>query len=331
MQKTNIKLILNDTEKGNTRLEFKISGNNINYVIMNTIRRSILSYIPIYAFTSFNFEKNTSIYNNNYIKLRLNNLPIWGIENKLTFIDNEIKNNEIKEKEEDSDSEEEIDLNSDTDVNASSLKQMTMYINYKNKTNNNITVTTNDANFYFAESQIENPYNVAIQIVKLQPNQEISFSSITSIGCEQNNGSIFSPVSVCAYKEIKSNEFDFFIESRGQLTEINIISIAIDNIIKRINNFILLMKETNVDDMSEGVIELKNEDHTLGNLISKGLQEHKDISFGGYRMIHPCSKKIEISYNKKEGSKKNIVGIIKEVTDEYIDLFNDIKKLISKL
>ena len=68
-----------DSTYGNTRLEITIKGENIDYIIINTLRRSVLSYIPNYAFTQFNFKKNTSIFNNNYLKLRILNLPVWGI------------------------------------------------------------------------------------------------------------------------------------------------------------------------------------------------------------------------------------------------------------
>ena len=36
----------------NNYLEINISGDDINYIILNTIRRTLLRYIPIYAFDS---------------------------------------------------------------------------------------------------------------------------------------------------------------------------------------------------------------------------------------------------------------------------------------
>ena len=49
--------IKHDNELGNSRLDFKLSGPNINYIIANTIRRTIFTDIPIYAFNEFTFEK----------------------------------------------------------------------------------------------------------------------------------------------------------------------------------------------------------------------------------------------------------------------------------
>ena len=41
-------IIKYNKDLGNSILELKIKGKNINYIIINTIRRTILSDIPIY-------------------------------------------------------------------------------------------------------------------------------------------------------------------------------------------------------------------------------------------------------------------------------------------
>ena len=70
VNKVTTKIIQHEKELGNSRLDCKISGPNINYIIANTIRRTIFNDIPIYAFSEFKFDKNTSIFHNNYLKLR---------------------------------------------------------------------------------------------------------------------------------------------------------------------------------------------------------------------------------------------------------------------
>ena len=51
-------------------LHLNISGSSVNYIIVNTIRRIILNHIPIHAFNydDIIITKNTSVYNNNYMK-----------------------------------------------------------------------------------------------------------------------------------------------------------------------------------------------------------------------------------------------------------------------
>ena len=93
VNKVNLKVTEHTKELGNSRLDFKMSGPNINYIVANTIRRTIFSDIPVYAFNEFKFEKNTSVFHNNYLKLRLRHMPVWGIENTVEYIDYNIKSN----------------------------------------------------------------------------------------------------------------------------------------------------------------------------------------------------------------------------------------------
>jgi len=326
VDKIKINTINYDKTTGTSRLELKMSGSNLDYIIMNTLRRTIMSDVPMYAFDSFKFEKNTSVFNNNYIKLRLMNIPVWHIENNIIFYE-PLNENKLNGDDDDNDDEHDTlnheDYSVEEKINTTNIKQLTMYISFKNKTKDILTTTTEHAKFYYNEKLINSPYKTPIPLVDLQPDQEIAFSSISKLGIEEQNA-IYSPVSVCYYKMINDNEFDFIIESRGQLHEQRIISVAIDNIIKRMDNFLKLLKETKIDDKMEGIINVNNEGHTLGNIISRGLQQHSDISFGGYRLIHPLAKKLEIIYKMKKAGK--IINIIEDVINYYTDIYSEIKK-----
>ena len=331
MQKVeDIKITVTNKEKevGESRLEFKLEGAQIDHIISNTMRRVILSDIPIYAFNEFKFEKNTGVLHNDYIKQRIRHLPIWNIDNTIDTIQNTV---EIKETvvEEDDDFNMDVEKN----INISSLKQVTMYVNHKNKSNDIITVTTDNANFYYEEKQITSPYKTPIPIVKLQPNQEIAFSAISKIGIENENA-MYSAVCIIAYKIIDSTKFEFAIESRGQLTEKRILQVALINIDKKLKNFVKLLKDDsakiNSDEKNnEGKIIVNNEDHTMGNLISRGMQMHKKILFAGYSLPHPLVKKVIYEYKHVDGA--NIIKIIEDVIDYYTEIFSNIKKHIDKL
>lgn len=336
VNKVDIKILNHVEEIGNSRLDFKISGSNINYIIVNTIRRTIFSDIPTYAFNEFNFEKNTSIFHNNYLKLRLRHMPVWGIENTIEFIDYNIKINNLETiPEENEDDDDNVELDVEKNLNMSNLKQFTMYINVKNTSNDIINVSTANAKFYYAEKQIQSPYKNPILILKLQPTQEITFSAITKIGTEQEDA-MFGIACIAAYKEINPNEFDFFIESRGQISEKRIMYVAIINIERRMQYFLKLLKEdkTNItkddytnntkeDNKIMGEIIVNNEDHTLGNLITSGLQLHPKIAFAGYNLPHPLGKKIILHYKLKQQS--DIKKIIEEVIEYLTDIFSQVK------
>jgi DNA-directed RNA polymerase alpha subunit len=149
MSKIIIKQILWDKELMNSRLEFNIKG--VNHTVINTFRRIILSSIPIYVFNKIKISENTSVFNNNYMHNRIKNLPVFGI-----YSDNPIytapKQN-IK-KEVDDEGLEEIEINAENeDINSSSLKQLTMYVDYINNSNDIVTVGTNDCKFYYSEKK----------------------------------------------------------------------------------------------------------------------------------------------------------------------------------
>lgn len=332
VNKVNLKITEHTQELGNSRLDFKMSGANMNYIIANTIRRTIFSDIPIYSFSEFKFDKNTSVFHNNYLKLRLRHMPVWGIENTVEFIEYNILNDLEDIQEENENDGDNVELNVEKTLSMSNLKQFTMYINAKNKSNDIMTVSTADAKFYYEEKQIESPYKTPIPIVKLQPGQEIAFSAITKLGSEQEDA-MYGAACIAGYKQVKEDEFDFFVESRGQLDEKRIVYVAMINIERKMRNFLKLLNEENKnsnkiktdEDETQGLIIINNEDHTLGNLIARGLQLHPKISFAGYNLPHPLAKKVHFHYKLEKPA--DIKSIIKEVIDYYSDIFNQIKKL----
>jgi len=333
-----IEVIKYDSVIGDSRLELHIFGDEINYIIMNTLRRIIYTDIPIYAFTNINFDKNTTIYHNNYLRLRISQMPVWGIINNHEILHDNTKNNEdIKDSNihdnnnnDNNDNDDDIDIEQTKPIDISSLNQLTMYVNYKNKNSHDIfDITTNNALFYYKEKQIENPYSFPIQLVKININQEIVFSAITELGTANKNA-IFCAVSVVAYKQQTENDFIFFLESRGQITEKQILLVAIYNIEYRMNHLLKLVKNNNdiLKNRSEGKISILNEDHTLGNLITHGLQTHPDISFAGYNIPHPLENTLIFDFKIKSN---NIVNIIENVISKYKKLFNNLKNQINKI
>ena len=319
---SSIKNVKQDKSEGFSRLEFTLSGKDVNYVIVNTMRRMVLSEVPVYAFTEFTFNKNNSVFHNNFLKNQIKNMPVWGIENKLEFYDvnSKIKHEEAEEIE---DLEDNVELNVEKKVNSNSLEQLTMYVDYENKSNKIYTVTTDDAKFYFAQKQIANPYTVPIQLVKLQPKQVINFSAVTSVGIEKENA-IYSPVSICVYEQKADDEFDFVLESRGQMSEKRILKVALTNLVKKLEDIVEQVPDNNGDD---GELQINNEDHTVGNILTHGLQNHKNVTFAGYHMPHPLEKRVVVSYKLKSGKIKET---IKQVVKDFIEVYNEIDKKLDK-
>lgn len=325
----NLKVLEWDKEINNSRLEFNIKGKNLNYVVINTLRRTIFSDVPIYAFDKITINKNTSIFNNNYMRLRIENLPVIGIENNELF---------FEDKKEDEEDEEEdmfdvnmglvndnIDLNDEDDTfNSSTLDEFTMYLDFENKTNNILTVGTDDAKFYYKQKQVNSPYKSNIPIIKLHPGKTINMSAVSNLGVERNEAK-YSPVSIATYIENNSNNFDFILESKGQIDEKRVLNVAIENINKMLENFMKLVPDNKG---MEGKIVIPVGDHTIGNLLADGLQRHKAVDFAGYNMPHPLGNEVIVEYKLNSG---NLKKVLKDVISFYQNLFDDISKKISKI
>lgn len=311
-----IKKINQSNDFMNSMLELNITGKNVDNTVINTIRRTILTHIPIYVYDNIEITKNTSVFDNNYIKLRLKNIPVIGIKTKTNIY-----------KEKTTDDDEDLYIMDDTgiapddtDINTDSLNEMSIYIDKINTGIDIITVGTNDCSFYYQGKQIKNPYKVNIPIIKLQPKQEIKMTAITKLGIEKMN-SIYSPVSVCMFKKNKDNDFNFTLESRGQLTENEILNYSIDNILQVLDNVEELVKEIDNKEL-KGIIEVNNMEHTVGNLIATGFTLHKDVKYGCYNMPHLLDNKINIKYELK---KNNINNVLMDIVNYYRKLFKSIK------
>ena len=265
---------LEDNSFNANYLELNIKGKNINEVIINVLRRVILEDIPCAAFHKniINITSNTSVYNNDYMRNRIENLPLLGIETQLDLIEYEklrkytrglstFKNDDNVEEE-----------NTENDFN----NILSIYCDIKNKNDIILDVTSEDIDFYKGDKKIKSIYEKPILIIKLKPKEEFIFSAKASLGIGLNNA-IYSNVGVCCYEIINENEFIFKFEPRGQLKYKKILSYACDIIKYRLNLIKEKIEKIAFPTNNNGSILLVNEDHTFGNLITRGLQEHQNI------------------------------------------------------
>lgn len=308
----------------NSRLELEFSGKDVDYVVINTLRRFILSEIPQFIFNDFEFLENTSVFNNNQIKLFIQNIPVVGIKNI------PMKYKKKKDNEEEAEEDEylnnlvgnnEAELETETEpTDDSSLESLTMYVNFTNDSQEIKSVTTDDVKFYYMGKEITSPYLNPVIIVKLQPKQKIKFSVKTVLGIEKEDAK-FSPVAVCAFNEINDNKFKFFIESRGQLTEKEIIKRACYHIDKKLTKLMKIFPKTL---LKEGEIKIPKERHSMGNLISFGLEKLPETKFSTYYQKHSLDNEIFIKFgfDKEQDVKK----LIEKVCKNYQQIYDKISK-----
>jgi len=142
---------------------------------------------------------------------------------------------------------------------------------------------------------------------------------------------------------VKENSFDFIIQTIGVYDNKELIMLACDNLIKRLNHVKDSLRENDelIKDSENTMnncydIILENEDYTIGKVIEYALysnmfENEKILSFCGFKKIHPHNtfSIIRISYiepTTKEIIKQNIIKCI-EIS---ITIFETIKTKFHK-
>jgi DNA-directed RNA polymerase subunit L len=295
--------LYNTKEKANSRLELEFSGSDMNHILLNTIRRTILLLIPNYAFTNCNIEINSSAYNNDMICLRINNIPAINIipnTNTIELIDK-------------------LDLEEPVEAPV-----LSMVLDIENKTTEPIPVLTRDAQF-FIDSKKAPDYPLDVLIMKLNPNQRLKLTATTNLGLPKKND-VYTSTAICCYEYDEEDKILFKLESRGNLDEYEIMKRACMIIINKLKFILDKISGSKIDDENKGSIILEKETFTMANLINDGLQTHKNIEFAGYKIDHLLIEESEIRYITD--GKKGIKAILKESINHQVEIFNKIIKLL---
>jgi DNA-directed RNA polymerase subunit L len=309
MDKVTAKIITQNKCTGNysnSNIEIELSGITFHYA--NMLRRIIKTYIPTYAFPvdQIKITKNSSIINNDQIRERLSNMPVMYVNNNEDTVKHFLEY-----------------------YNGKSPKEnfLTMYVSYKNKKGKMALVTTDMAKFYYLGKEIPSPYKKPFLFVKLNNNEEFECTCEARIGLnleeEYETPSIYDPVAGCAYEQVEENKFILRYESKQQFDEREILRRGISCLIMRLeylNN--LVNEKIGPDSQKEGILEIPNEDMTLGGILSYILQMHEDIEFSGVLQPNISMRYIHIRYK----SKSNITVIFNDCVDKLIVSLKSIAK-----
>lgn len=257
-----------------SKLILEFSGKDINAVILNTIRRVSFDDIPTYAFAYVDIEHNDSVFNNDMMKIRLNQLPIFDVHSNIYYlhpiywenVDYYDKNREKHDKE----------------------IQIEAVVNYYNTKDEIFNVTTDNMSYYINGNQqkyANKNSNEPILLISLRPGETFKCHLKGCLGVGERSN-IWAAAGQTYYDVNEdSGKITFTTESNGQMVEHDIlikacklIKIKLKSIAQEIKN-----RVDTKEIMHNQVIffELINEDHTIGNLINNCLQDHKDILFAG--------------------------------------------------
>lgn len=259
-----------------SKLILELGGNDINTVITNTLIRVSLDDIPTYAFPedAMTIEYDDSIFNQDYMKLRLSQLPIFNIENEMFYLSPKYYQNinyGNKKREKSPDEKHQIEI----------------IISSHNNTLDEMNVTTNDIKFIQDGIELKDKYDKdnPILLIQLKPNQTFKGTLRSAIGIGEKSDIWAAASNACHDDETVPNKILLKLASQGQMDEYEILvkacryikfklSLIEDDIKKKI-------QEKKLDEKYDIHLDLENEDHTMGQLITNILQDNKDVIYAG--------------------------------------------------
>lgn len=313
-------------------LTFVLSGTHVEHVFSNTIVRTIDSLVGSFAYEEQNvtISKDTSIHNPDYIKRRIANTPIICsdimpedfaekcVQLEIDYIDKpdeQLTDIELMEK-----------RNKDK---ISRINNIHMTVEAKNDTNDIICVNSTEqyTTFYKDGNIIPSFYPRPITILYLKPGQEIKFSAEASFNIPKFH-TAFSSVSVVSH-EYSDNAYTVHLESRRQMTEVEIIKQACNIIILKLNNLKkkildILKANKKIDDIEyKGLIKIPRENHTMGEIFAKRACHHDSADAITFRQDHPDNTFIFVDYNVAGMTMSKITEtVIEQLKEDYLTVRN---------
>jgi len=306
-----------------SKLILLFKGKSVNEVLVNTLRRLSMDYVPTYAFYPDNItiEKNTSILNNDRMKLKLSQITIPDILVKPYFLEDKYW--------------VDIDFRDpNQEKHPQDKKLLEIYINVTNDSKDStyvLPVTTEHVKIY--EDGVEltkfDPKFPHL-FVKLRQNETFSCRCVgsLSIGLVHN---IFAAAGTSYYDDITETEYKLSIESQGQMDEYEILHKSCRIMKDKLNITKKIVKNKYEQHQLTGnsiTFEFENEDHTLCNIINDYLQNHKDVAFSGLSKPSLLIDTMRISLST---IKNDPVKIFDEIIDHIIKLFDEIESQTEKL
>ena len=310
---------------GSTLLKLEISGKDIDHSVINSLRKVCINQIPTYAFhpSKINIFRNSSVYDNSYMKERLSQLPIMKLKHDVKYLSTKYYK----------------------DVNFADPKlvkhkddtyDVDIYIKAKNSGPEHIiNISTNDIKLTINNKVVNNSeyysekYPILLTQLRTGEEFECSMKGVLAVG---EFDSIFN-ASNSYYEEITENKYEFMIESSGQFEEYELLIIGCEIIKEKLqiikenvnrNQYQIIITENN-----SMILEILNEDYTCGGPINYHLQNSKSVIFSGITNPDFMQKNIIIKFKVDDKSKP--IDVFNESVDKTDKMFTQLMDSFKKL
>lgn len=303
-----------------SRLELEFSGSDLTIEILNTLRRGAMLYVPVYSLCpeSIKIERNSSVYNNDYMTDRLEQIQIPNLKIAIEDLSDEYWYN--------------IDYSDpNRPKHPKDVDILDLYINSHNTSSENMNVTTNDVKLYLNGEEIKKfDKDYPQLLIDLRPKEYFHCHGRMVLGVAKRKDT-WAAVCPIAYDETDKGGYIFPVESLGQMDEYEILYKACSAVKARYRSVKDKIKEEyeeKAKDSKKLEITLAGEDHTVGLLINYHLQSNKDVSGAGLTKKDLLVNEVSITYQTE---RSNSLTPLYEAIDDSIDIIDSIQKQIKKL
>lgn len=305
-----------------SQLVLHFKGKDVNSVVVNTLRRISIDLVPTYAFPSesITIERNTSIFNNDYMRLRLSQMTLPNIDVKPYFLEDKYWRS--------------VDFrNKDRKKHPEDDKLIELYINAKNSGTGIMNVTSEHIKVYENGVEMGDKFDPAypLLIVQLKGGEIFSCRCVGTLSIALNSN-IWAASGNTYFEEVNDNEFILTLESQGQMDEYQILYKCCKILREKINIQKQKVKYNydtpNIETLTKIKIELEGEDHTLGCIINEFLQNNKNVAFSGVSKPNLLIDNMIITF---QTIKPNPLPIFMEALDDVLKLADEIESQIKKL
>ena len=275
-------------------LKLHMYGRDINNVFINTLRRVMMTNIPTYAFASecMIFDENTTVFNNDQLRVDFMNLPFPKTELELDYLDEEYWRN--------------VKYDDKLREKHKLEKNIEIYINVINNTNSFKYVTTNDIKYYEDNEEQSKKYDekYPLLLVRLRPSDTIKCRLKAVLGTGERHAIWFGASNSFF---IESNDgYDITIESMGQFTEYELLWKACRYFQKKMN--VMKDKLYNQFESKEKKLEkvenielfFDGETYTSCYILTDVLQDMPEVKYAGVGKMNELVEQIlvKIEYNE---------------------------------
>lgn len=302
-----------DSSLNQSYLRLDISGESVNSSFINSLRRTLLLYIPTYAFCkdSIDITENTSVMNNDYMRCRLEQFTYPLLKNNVVILDDKFwKNVSYKN-------------SNKRERHPNDSNNIEYVISVTNNRKETLSVTTNDITVYDNGTKVDNNFSkeYPMLIIQLKEGQSFKCRAKCVLGIGKLND-IWAGASNVFFEELVESKYKFTVESQGQMSEYELLKkscMILSNKIEKIKaNLIEKYNNMDLSDKNEITLEIDGEDIMIGNLLNETLQVNNNIVFSGISKPHSFTTKVLI---KVVSHKKNPLPHVFESIDYIIDCY----------